>query len=54
MERHKGMSVFTKVVELGAFTAVAQQMPLSVQVCINDLTDYFDRVADIWREFRKG
>ncbi|CAO95337.1 HTH-type transcriptional activator AaeR [Erwinia tasmaniensis] len=30
------------------------RLPLRVQVCINYLTDYFNRVADIYREFRKG
>ncbi|WP_168404809.1 HTH-type transcriptional activator AaeR [Erwinia amylovora] len=30
------------------------KLPLRVQVCINYLTDYFDRVAEIYREFRKG
>lgn len=29
------------------------KLPLKVQVCINHLTEYFDKVAEIYREFRK-
>jgi len=29
------------------------KLPLKVQVCINYLTDYFDKVAEIYQEFRK-
>ncbi|RAP70953.1 lysR substrate binding domain protein [Candidatus Erwinia dacicola] len=27
------------------------KLPLKVQVCINHLTEYFDKVAEIYREF---
>ncbi|KQN64336.1 HTH-type transcriptional activator AaeR [Erwinia sp. E602] len=29
------------------------KLPLKVQVCINYLTDYFDKVAEIYQEFRQ-
>nr|WP_024966633.1 HTH-type transcriptional activator AaeR [Pantoea sp. IMH] len=29
------------------------KLPLKVQVCLNYLTDYFDRVAEIYKEFRQ-
>ncbi|KAB8306826.1 HTH-type transcriptional activator AaeR [Erwinia endophytica] len=29
------------------------KLPLKVQVCINYLTEYFDKVADIYQEYRK-
>lgn len=30
------------------------KLPLKVQVCINYLTDYFDKVAEVYQAFRAG
>lgn len=30
------------------------KLPLKVQVCINYLTNYFDKVAEVYQEFRAG
>ncbi|EOS95605.1 transcriptional regulator [Erwinia tracheiphila PSU-1] len=30
------------------------KLPLKVQVCINYLTDYFDKVAEFYQAFRAG